>query len=130
MERGVSESYINARWAPRHLAQARVEKLACPQMTVIRGLRERSELDKGRGDVCARSASKFERFSLGNRPSQRQIVHTVRRRYAAARYARRATRALATLVIRGAVQVLTPGQAGESRGAHSQWGSVTPTAGC
>ena len=34
---------------------------------------------------------------------------TVRRRYAAARDARRATRALATLVIRGFVQAAPPG---------------------
>ena len=37
----------------------RARKLACPQMTVIRGRRERSELDLVRGEICARSALKF-----------------------------------------------------------------------
>ena len=48
-----------------------------------------------------RVASNFERFSLDiDRPSQRQIVHTVRRRYAAARYARHPRR-VASLRTRG-----------------------------
>ena len=50
---------------------------------------------------------KSEWFSLEiDLPNANEIVHTVRRRYAAARYARHTTRAL---VIRGAVQVAQPG---------------------
>ena len=51
--------------------ESRVSEVACQRVTVTRRLGERSELpgerselDVVRGEICARSARKFQRFSL------------------------------------------------------------------